>query len=245
MSAYPASPADEARLVEAHLDLVRRIAHHLMGRLPPSVQVDDLIQAGAIGLMGAVRDYEEGHGASFTTYAGIRIRGAMLDEIRRQDWAPRSSHRDARRISDAVHAVESRTGRAAGEREVARELGVDLAEYHQLLRKVTESRLLSLDAPAGEDDAALTPRAADVDEPLAACLREGFGDALADVIDELPERERLVLALYYDEELNLREIGAVIGVTESRVCQIHGQALARLRARLDDWYEGEPDEDGG
>ncbi|MEQ8485069.1 MAG: RNA polymerase sigma factor FliA [Pseudomonadales bacterium] len=233
---YPARQPNDARTVEAHLDLVRRIAHHLMARLPPSVQVDDLIQAGAIGLMGAIRDYQEGHGASFTTYAGIRIRGAMLDEIRRQDWAPRSSFRDARRISDAIHAVESRTGREATDRQVAAELGVAADDYQKLLQKVTETRLLSLEASLESGDQGLQPVAVEDDDPLAACLQSGFGDALAEAVNGLPERERLVLALYYDEELNLKEIGAVIGVTESRVCQIHGQALARLKARLGDWY---------
>lgn len=232
---YPARQPDEARTVEAHLDLVRRIAHHLMARLPPSVQVDDLIQAGAIGLMGAIRDYQEGHGASFTTYAGIRIRGAMLDEIRRQDWAPRSSYRDARRISDAIHAVESRTGREASDRQVAAELGVAVDDYQKLLQKVTEARLLSLEASLESGEQGLQPAGVEDDDPLAACLQSGFGDALAEAVDGLPERERLVLALYYDEELNLKEIGAVIGVTESRVCQIHGQALARLKSRLGDW----------
>lgn len=233
---YPARQPNDARTVEAHLDLVRRIAHHLMARLPPSVQVDDLIQAGAIGLMGAIRDYQEGHGASFTTYAGIRIRGAMLDEIRRQDWAPRSSFRDARRISDAIHAVESRTGREATDRQVAAELGVAADDYQKLLQKVTETRLLSLEASLESGDQGLQPVAVEDDDPLASCLQSGFGDALAEAVDGLPERERLVLALYYDEELNLKEIGAVIGVTESRVCQIHGQALARLKSRLGDWY---------
>jgi RNA polymerase sigma factor for flagellar operon FliA len=160
----------------------------------------------------------------------------MLDEIRRQDWAPRSSFRDARRISDAIHAVESRTGREATDRQVAAELGVAADDYQKLLQKVTETRLLSLEASLESGDQGLQPVAVEDDDPLASCLQSGFGDALAEAVNGLPERERLVLALYYDEELNLKEIGAVIGVTESRVCQIHGQALARLKARLGDWY---------
>jgi RNA polymerase sigma factor FliA len=241
---YPARQIGAARTVEDHLDLVRRIAHHLQGRLPPSVQVDDLIQAGAMGLMDAIRDYQEGHGASFTTYAGIRIRGAMLDEIRRQDWAPRSSHRDARRISAAIRAVEGRTGREARDRQVAEEMGLPLAEYQQLVQKVTETRLLSLDAPQGGDDqpTSIADSVADANaDPLESCARDGFGAALGTAVDELPERERLVLALYYDEALNLKEIGAVLGVSESRVSQIHGQALARLRARMTDWYPADDD----
>lgn len=219
------------------MTLVRRIAYHLRGRLPDSVQVDDLIQAGAIGLMDAIRDYEDGHGASFETYAGIRIRGAMLDEIRRQDWAPRSVHRDARRISDAIHAVERRGGREATAREIAAELSMEVAEYQKLVQKVAHARVLSLDAPlpGGLDAADVEDGAGD--GPGADWERAGFRDALADAVAGLPERERLALSLYYDEELNLKEVGAVLGVTESRVSQIHGQALARLRARLTPWYE--------
>ncbi|MBN1240831.1 MAG: RNA polymerase sigma factor FliA [Gammaproteobacteria bacterium] len=224
-------------LIERHMDLVRRIAYHMMGRLPASVQVEDLIQAGVIGLLEAGRNYDSRHQASFETYAGIRIRGAMLDEVRRQDWAPRSAHKTTRRISEAMRSVEARTGREAGARDVAAQMGVDLDTYHDMVRKVAQGRVLSLDALSdGESDYAdrLPGKG---DDPSQLCFKENFAAAAAEAIDDLPERERLVLSLYYDDELNLKEIGEVLGVTESRVCQIHGQALARLRARLGDWRD--------
>lgn len=224
-------------LIERYMDLVRRIAYHMLARLPSSVQVDDLIQAGVIGLLEAGRQYDSKHGASFETYAGIRIRGAILDEVRRQDWGPRSAHRTAREVSEAIRAVENRTGREAAAPDVAKELGVDMEAYHRMLRRVTEARVLSLDAmfEAEGDYEELLP--GDAADPSAVCVEESFAVAAAAAIDELPERERLVLSLYYDEELNLKEIGKVLGVTESRICQIHGQALTRLRARLCDWRD--------
>ncbi len=225
-------------LVERHAPLVKRIAYHLSGRLPPSVQVDDLMQAGMLGLLDAARHYDPSQGASFETYAGIRIHGAMLDEIRRSDWTPRSVHRKAREVAEAMRHVENREGREARDTEVAEELGMELDRYHQVLRDATSSRVFSLEevfnADSDDDEDVLGETAG----PYAELQQEGFRDALAAAIGALPERERLVMALYYDEELNLREIGAVLGVSESRVCQIHGQALVRLRARLVDWTEG-------
>ena len=212
--------------------LVKRIAHHLMGRLPQSVQVDDLIQAGMLGLLEALRNFDDNQGASLETYAGIRIRGAMLDEVRRNDWAPRSVHRKARQMAEAVHAIESREGREASAREVAAELGISMDEYYAMLQDASGHKVFSLDATTLGDDPIvehIQDERAGVVESLQA---DEFQGELAAAISGLPERERLVMALYYEQELNLKEIGAVLGVSESRVCQIHGQALLRLRARL-------------
>jgi len=234
---YVTNPDIESEdLVSKHAALVKRIAYHLMTRLPPSVQADDLIQAGMIGLLEASRNYDASQGASFETYAGIRVRGAMLDEIRRTDWTPRSVHRKARQVAMAVREIENQEGRDARDVEVAEKLGIDLNEYHQILQDATGCRVFSIDDGATNGDDAPQP-VADTprNEPLDNLHNADFRSALAEAISNLPERERLVMAMYYDEELNLREIGEVLGVSESRVCQIHGQALIRLRARMTEW----------
>jgi RNA polymerase sigma factor FliA len=234
---YVTNPDIESEdLVSKHAALVKRIAYHLMSRLPPSVQADDLIQAGMIGLLEASRNYDASQGASFETYAGIRIRGAMLDEIRRTDWTPRSVHRKARQVAEAVREIENQEGRDARDVEVAEKLGIDLHEYHRILQDATGCRVFSIDDGGVNGDDAPQPVAdAPRNEPLDSLHNADFKAALAEAISNLPERERLVMAMYYDEELNLREIGDVLGVSESRVCQIHGQALIRLRARMTEW----------
>jgi len=224
-------------VIAKHAPLVKRIAYHLMSRLPPSVQADDLIQAGMIGLLEASRNYDAGQGASFETYAGIRIRGAMLDEIRRNDWAPRSVHRKARKLADAVRQIENRERRDARDHEVARELDMSLDEYHQILQDASGYLVMSFD-DLGVDEDSIGPELADrAPGPVDRVQNDAFKRSLSDAIASLPERERLVMTLYYDEELNLREIGAVIGVSESRVSQIHSQALIRLQARLGRWLD--------
>ena len=228
---------NQDEIVNTHAALVKRIAYHLMSRLPPSVQADDLIQAGMIGLLEASRNYDSGQGASFETYAGIRIRGAMLDEIRRNDWAPRSVHRKARKVADAVRQIESRERRDARDHEVAQELKLTLDEYHQILQDASGYLVMSFE-DMGIDNEAIASELADrAPEPIDRVQNEAFKRSLSDAITSLPEREKLVMTLYYDEELNLREIGAVIGVSESRVSQIHSQALIRLQARLGRWLE--------
>jgi RNA polymerase sigma factor for flagellar operon FliA len=230
--------SSQEELVERHADLVKRIAYHLVSRMPPSIEVDDLIQAGMLGLLDAARQYSPDRGANFETYAGIRIRGAILDEIRKLDWTPRSVHRNLRQMAQAVREVEGRTGGEAKAAEVARELGVSLEDYHRMLQDAVAARLFSLDGGPGEDDGRRTP-ADDGAGPAAIAEQAGFKEALVAAIEGLPEREKLVLSLYYDDELNLREIGEVLEVSESRVCQIHGQALVRLRARLKVWLDGD------
>lgn len=239
MSAKPNYSAVQARKIEAeliheHADLVKRIAYHVAARLPPSVDVEDLIQSGVVGLIEAARHYNGERGASFETYAGIRIRGAIMDELRKGDWAPRSVHRRHREITAAIRTIEQRTGREAREDEVIKELGIDAETYHAALQDAVQCQVLSLDAPAQDGESGFD--APDMSAPPLERLEvEEFQHCVGNAIAELPERERLVLALYYNEELNLREIGAVLDVSESRVCQIHGQALLRLRSRLVDW----------
>lgn len=224
------------QLVERHAVLVKRIAAHLAARLPDTVDIDDLIQVGLMALLEAARNYSESRGAKFETFASIRIRGAMLDEVRNQNWAPRSYYRKRRELNRAIRAVENRVGRAAEAREIAAELGVALDDYHKLLADASAGPLFSLDeAP---DMPGAEPEARQEENPRASLESEEFQKSIAACIERLPEREAMVLALYYQEELHLKEIGEVLGVTESRVCQIHRQALARLRAQLSDWTHG-------
>ena len=221
--------------IARHSDLVRRIAHHLAARLPASVEIDDLIQAGMMGLIEASRSYDAEQGASFETYASIRIRGAMIDEVRRGDWVPRSVHRRYRDVVAATRSVEQREGRAATSQEIAGALGMSVDDYHHVLQDAARGQLLSLDEYAEEHDGEPRLEHQDNITPARRFEQGAFKSALGDAIEHLPEREQLVLSLYYEQDMNLREIGAVLNVSESRVCQIHGQAMLRLRSRLTDW----------
>lgn len=223
------------KVVDRYAPLVKRIAHHLLLRMPASVQIDDLIQSGMIGLLEAAKKYDVSKGASFETYAGIRIRGSMLDEVRKGDWAPRSVHRKSRKVAEAIKAIEAHTGKDANDRQVARELNIDLNAYYAILQDASGSRLFSFDDIMEGDDSAIELAAGELPGPCDGLQRDTFKQHLARAIDGLPEREKLVLLLYYDEELNLKEIGEVIGVSESRVSQIHSQAALRLRSRLSEW----------
>ncbi|HAS49697.1 MAG TPA: RNA polymerase sigma factor FliA [Gammaproteobacteria bacterium] len=222
-------------VVERYAPLVKRIAHHLLLRMPASVQIDDLIQSGMIGLLEAAKKYDVSKGASFETYAGIRIRGSMLDEVRKGDWAPRSVHRKSRKVAEAIKAIEARTGKDAKDQDIATELEIDLNAYYAILQDASGSRLFSFDDIMEGDDSAIELAAGELPGPCDGLQRSTFKAHLSRAIDGLPDREKLVLALYYDEELNLKEIGEVIGVSESRVSQIHSQAAMRLRSRLSDW----------
>lgn len=220
-----------------HAPLVKRIAYHLMGRLPDTVQLDDLIQAGMIGLLEALKHYDAGQGASFETYAGIRIRGAMLDELRRADWTPRSVYKKARMVAEAIREVENNVGRDAKDSEVASQMGIELQEYRQILQDTVSCKTFSVEELVQGEDSIIDDIHS-AHQPEEQFIQQNFRKALSKAIAELPERERLVVSLYYDEELNLREIGLVLGVSESRVSQICSQAMLRLRARLADWSEG-------
>lgn len=229
---------DYNQLVDDHAVLVKRIAHHLLARLPDSVQLDDLVQSGMIGLFEAAQNYDNAKGASFETYAGIRIRGAMLDEVRKGDWIPRSVHRNSRRIADAIREIEMREGRDARDQEVATSLGMSLDDYYSLLKDTHGSRLFSFEELMEQGNGDLQDYQANHSQtPLPAMdvEHDQLNLHLAEAIKQLPEREQLVLSLYYDEELNLKEIGAILGVSESRVSQIHSQAALRLRSKLRDW----------
>tara|TARA_R110002110_G_scaffold33533_1_gene114795 strand:+ start:109296 stop:110012 length:717 start_codon:yes stop_codon:yes gene_type:complete len=221
-------------LVQEHAPLVKKIAHHLLARLPASVQVDDLIQAGMIGLIEAARNFDSTKGAAFTTYAGIRIRGAILDELRRENWAPRSVHKNMKRLAIAVRHVENNTGRDAKNHEVAKHLGISLTEYHQVLQDLNNAKIFAFE-DLGLSDDYITNNQSNMPNPYEGMQTDDFKEKLAKEIQELPYKEKLVLALYYDEELNLREVGEVLGVSESRISQIHSQAMVRLQARLSKW----------
>ncbi|MDX1677853.1 RNA polymerase sigma factor FliA [Arsukibacterium sp.] len=223
------------QLVERHAPLVKRIAYHLMARLPASVLVDDLIQSGMIGLIEAAKNFDGSKGASFETFAGIRIRGAMLDEMRRGDWTPRSVHRNARLIADTIAELEAIHGRDIKDFEVAEKLDISLDEYHHMLTDVSSGRIIGIEDLGVSEDVLVTADDREGDQLYEQQANEAFNKALVTTISSLPEREALVLSLYYNEELNLKEIGAVLDVSESRISQIHSQALVRLKARMQAW----------
>jgi RNA polymerase sigma factor for flagellar operon FliA len=224
---------------EKYSVLVKRIAHHLLGRLPPNVLVDDLIQAGMIGLIEAQQNYDGSKGASFETYAGIRIRGAMLDDIRRGDWVPRSVHKNNREISNAIAELEASLNRDPSDSEVAKHMGLTLEQYHSALTDINCSKLVGIE-DLGVSDDVISPNEDSQDNlPFQGVADESFRQALIDSIKQLPEREGLVLSLYYDEELNLKEIGEVLGVSESRVSQILSQSMQRLRTKLSAWTQND------
>ena len=234
LGAYAAtgmSRSDTDALVMRHAELVKRIAYHLAGRLPASVEVDDLIQAGMLGLLEAAANFTAGRGASFETYAGIRIRGAMIDALRKLDWAPRSVHRKSREVAKAIRDLEAELGREARDAEIATRMGIDIADYHRIVQDTVACQMTNI------DDTATGEINDQRNDPFADIVDENFRPELTQAIGELPEREKLVMSLYYGDDLNLKEIGAVLKVTESRVCQLHGQALARLKARLSSWRD--------
>jgi RNA polymerase sigma factor for flagellar operon FliA len=224
--------------IENYMPMVQRVAAKMIGRLPANVEMDDLVQAGMIGLMEALNRYEEGHNAQFETFAMQRIRGAMLDELRGTDWVPRSVRKNQRDISGAVHHLEQRLKRAPSDVEIAAHMKLSLDEYHGMLTDVRGAQLVYTDDYDSEDgenhflDRHMSDEAGD---PSAQLEDMRFRQALVDAIGTLPEREQYVMSMYYEHDMNLKEIAAVLGVTESRVCQLHSQSVARLRAKLKAW----------
>lgn len=227
---------DRSQAVEQYMPLVRRHALSLQVRLPPSVELDDLIQAGMVGLLDAFNRFDKSQGASFATYASQRIKGAMIDELRSRDWLPRSVRRGSRDVDRAIQRLSHRHGRAPSEREIAAELGMPIAEYHQLLHDVNNGYLVAYEdsSTAETEGSTVADELAPFASPFEATFAHARREELAAAIEQLPEREKLLLGLYYQEHLNLKEIGAVLGVSESRVCQMHSQAVARLRAMMAD-----------
>ncbi len=225
---------DKNHYLTQYAPLVKRIAHHMMARLPASVEVDDLIQTGMLGLLDAVNLYDESHGAKFETYAALRIRGAILDGLREADWLPRNFRRDFRRIESAIATLEQRLGRAPSEQEVAGQLDMGLVDYQRMLQDARGYQLVSFeDFNHGDGDNYLDRHCEDPGaDPLDKLLDRNLRERLVKGIGTLPEREKTVMGLYYEQDLNFREIGETLGVTESRICQLHSQAIARLRSQI-------------
>jgi RNA polymerase sigma factor for flagellar operon FliA len=237
-----AGTGDINAALKQYAPLVRRLAHQMIAKLPANVEADDLIQAGMIGLHDALGRFDVGQGVQFETFATQRIRGAMLDELRSGDWMSRGDRKQQRAIESAVHKLEQQNGRAPGEGEIAREMGLSLADYQEMLTKVRGTQLVYLEDlsgrsdDAGADDDYLDRHVADtVGDPLAQLNDQRMRQALVDAIKLLPEREQYVMSMYYEHDMNLKEIAAVLKVTESRVCQLHSQSIARLRAKLRAW----------
>ena len=228
---------DRDALIRQHAPLVRRIAQHMIAKLPPNVELDDLIQVGMIGLADALSRYEASQGVQFETFAGQRIRGAMLDELRENDWMSRSSRKGQKDIENAIHRLEQQLGRAPKESEIAQSMDLALGEYQSLLSKVRGTQLVYLeDMHQGDgdgDEGFLDRHVADeAADPMAVLRDQRLRSSLVAAIKQLPEREQHIMGMYYEHDMNLKEIAAVLGVTESRICQLHSQAIARLRTKM-------------
>ncbi len=224
-------------VIQKHLSLVKRIAYHMMARLPASVEVDDLIQVGLIGLMDAIERFDGTQGAQFESYATQRIRGSMLDDLREADWLPRHIRQKSRQIESAIHKLTQRLGRQPNEQEISSEMGLSLDDYQGMLGNVKGSQLLYYEDFTDEESSDFLERylVDDGSDPLSLLEDEGFRKGLIAAIEDLPERERNLMGMYYEQDMNLKEIGAVMGVSESRVCQLHSQAVGRLRSKMKPW----------
>ena len=227
---------DRSALIKQYQPLVRKLAHYMMAKLPPSVEVDDLIQVGLIGLADALSRYEASQGVQFETFATQRIRGAMLDELRGNDWMSRGSRKSQKEIETTMRRLEHRLGRSPIESEIAAEMGLSLPDYQSLLGKVRGTQLVYLEDMARnneEDDNFLDRHVADSDaDPLNMLRDHRLRESLVLAIKGLPDREQYIMSMYYEQDMNLKEIAAVLDVTESRICQLHSQSIARLRAKM-------------
>ncbi len=227
---------DRSALIKQYQPLVRKLAHYMMAKLPPSVEVDDLIQVGLIGLADALSRYEASQGVQFETFATQRIRGAMLDELRGNDWMSRGSRKSQKEIETTMRRLEHRLGRSPIESEIATEMGLSLADYQSLLGKVRGTQLVYLEDMAHsneDDDNFLDRHVADSDaDPMNMLRDHRLRESLVAAIKGLPDREQYIMSMYYEQDMNLKEIAAVLDITESRVCQLHSQSIARLRAKM-------------
>lgn len=227
---------DRNALIRQYQPLVQKLAHHMMAKLPANVQVDDLIQVGLIGLSEALSRFEATQGVQFETFATQRIRGAMLDELRENDWVSRGTRKSQKEIEESMRRLEHRLGRSPKESEIAADLGMSLSDYQDLLNKVRGTQLVYLEDinhSSDDEDSFLDRHMGDADaDPLNMLRNERIRQALVAAIKALPEREQYIMSMYYEQDMNLKEIAAVLDVTESRICQLHSQSIARLRAKM-------------
>ena len=236
--AYQSAARDDLTAkVERYAPLVKRVALHLKARLPSCVELDDLIQSGMLGLLNAVANFEDSHGAVFETYAVIRIRGAMIDDLRNSDWAPRSVHQNTRQIADTVTRLSHELGREPKDTEIAAAMNVSLEKYRQMLLDSSSTQIVGIEDLGISEDVLSESRDRREDKLFERLASERFKESLAKAISRLPKKEQQILALYYDEELNLREIGQILDLSESRICQIMAQSMARLRSALRAWSQ--------
>jgi RNA polymerase sigma factor for flagellar operon FliA len=236
-AAVPVLTGEQERVLLEHLPIVRFLARRIHERLPQHVDIEDLISAGVVGLMDAFAKFDPAKKVQFRSYAQFRIRGAILDSLRTLDWSPRELRRKGRAVEEAIRVLMARMGHAPGESEVAAEMALSLEEYQQLLGDLKGLEIGTLhmerNEDSGEEELAYIPGRPDED-PLFRCLRGELENRLADAIQNLPDRERLVMTLYYYEEMTMREIGLALGVVESRVSQVHASAVVHLRVALKD-----------
>jgi RNA polymerase sigma factor for flagellar operon FliA len=232
------TPAEREALILEHAPIIRYVAGRIAMRLPAHISLDDLTSAGVLGLIDAVDRFDPSQNVKFKTYAEFRIRGAILDELRAMDWVPRSIRRKSGRLEDVYNQLQSQLGRAASDEEVAREMDIELDELYRLLDEVKGVSLLSLDdqsGPLGNLDPDRIMQALsreDGEDPMVMLGLAELRDQIARAIDTLPEKERLVISLYYYDELTMREIGEILGYTESRISQMHTKAILRLKGKL-------------